>query len=252
MDYLIELIAGAIAVIFIFTPHEFAHAFIAYKNGDTTAKMYGRLTLNPVKHIDPTGFVLCALAGFGWAKPVPIDPANFRSYKKGLFTTAIAGVIANYIVAFIVYPLYLLFLNKVYVANYEFLADKPAFDFIVSVVYMSFFLIYAYSLNVFVFNLLPFPPLDGFRVVQSLTREINPVHRFLKNYGSYILIGLVVESFLCNILSRYGGGISDIIKYFNILNYLQSFAVKILGFPISAFWDWIIQPDSIIRIITVF
>lgn len=252
MDYFVELIAGAIAVIFIFAPHEFAHAFIAYKNGDMTPKAYGRLTLNPAKHIDPAGFVLCALAGFGWAKPVPINPYNFRSYKKGLFTTAIAGVVMNYIVAFIVYPLYLLFLNQVYVANYGFLADKPAFDFIVSVVYMAFFLIYAYSLNVFVFNLLPFPPLDGFRVVQSLTRELNPIHSFLKKYGTYILIGLVVESFLCNILVRYTYVPNDIIKYFNILNYLQSFAIKILGYPISAFWNFIIKPDNVITIITVF
>lgn len=251
MEYFVELLAGAIAVIFIFAPHEFAHAFIAYKNGDTTAKMYGRMTLNPVKHIDPAGFALCVVAGFGWAKPVPIDPQNFRSYKKGLFTTAIAGVVANYIIAFIAYPLYLVLLNNVYVANYAFLADKPAFDFLVQVLYMAFFFIYAYGLNVFMFNLLPFPPLDGFRVVQALTREISPVQRFLKKYGGFILIGLVIESFLCNILVR-NGIFPDIIRYFNILNYLQTFAIKILGFPISALWNLIIDPVSIIEIITVF
>ena len=85
MSELIEIVAGLIAVIFIFAPHEFAHGFIAYKCGDPTAKMQGRLTLNPVKHLDPAGFILCAVAGFGWAKPVPVNPNNFRKYRKGLF-----------------------------------------------------------------------------------------------------------------------------------------------------------------------
>ena len=107
MSFLIEVIAGLIAVVFIFAPHEFAHAFVAYKCGDGTAKMQGRLTLNPLKHMDPTGFLLCAVAGFGWAKPVPIYPSNFRHYRRGLFCTAIAGVVTNYIISFLAYPLFL-------------------------------------------------------------------------------------------------------------------------------------------------
>ena len=78
MTYLFKYLGGIIAVLFVFIPHEFAHAFVAYKCGDPTAKMRGRLTLNPLKHIDPTGFVLCILTGFGWAKPVPFYPYNFH------------------------------------------------------------------------------------------------------------------------------------------------------------------------------
>ena len=103
----------------------------------------------------------------------------------------------------------------------------------------AFYLIFLYSLSVFIFNLLPLNPLDGFRVVESLTREVNPVRRFLKNYGYYILIGLVVESFLCNLLVRYTN--LDIINYFDILGYVQWFARNIIGFPITALWNSIFK-----------
>ena len=107
MDIIISFLAGAVAILFVLCPHEFAHAYVAYKNGDPTAKIYGRMTLNPLKHLDPVGFILFALVGFGWAKPVPINANNFRNYKSGMFTTAIAGVCINLIIAFIAYPLYL-------------------------------------------------------------------------------------------------------------------------------------------------
>ena len=169
---LITIVASVIAVLFVFIPHEFAHAFVAYKNGDATAKMYGRLTLNPIKHLDPIGCILCIFTGFGWAKPVPIYPYNFRKYRLGLFTTAIAGVVTNYVIAFLAYPLYLLF-GVVIMPLVEIKS-------LIYVIELIFYLIYLYSLSVFVFNLLPFSPLDGFKVVESLTREINPARRFLK------------------------------------------------------------------------
>ena len=228
MTYLFKYLGGIIAVLFVFIPHEFAHAFVAYKCGDPTAKMRGRLTLNPLKHIDPTGFVLCILTGFGWAKPVPIYPYNFHKYRKGLFLTAIAGVVANYIIAFIAYPLFLLI--AVYAAP-----TASAAVYVVNFFEQVFYLIFAYSLSVAVFNLLPFYPLDGFRVVESLTREINPVRRFLKDYGRYILLILVLESFLCDILSSYTS--LPYVKYFDILGYVHWFARNILGFPITAMWN---------------
>ena len=235
MEEIIELLAGVIAVIFIFAPHEFAHAFVAYKCGDGTAKFQGRLTLNPIKHLDPVGFVMCAVTGFGWAKPVPINPANFKNYRKGLFCTAIAGVIANYLIAFIAYPLFLVIYKYVYSANYAFFLDNQWLDFTVKVVYNSLFLIYAYGMSVFVFNLLPVFPLDGFRVVESFTREVNPVRRFLRVYGTYILLILVLESFLCGVLQRY----TDLpfVEYFDILGWVGWFAQNIIGFPITALWN---------------
>lgn len=231
MSYLITIAASVIAVLFVFIPHELAHAFIAYKNGDYTAKMYGRLTLNPLKHIDPLGIVLCIFTGFGWAKPVPINPANFTHYRRGLFTTAVAGVITNYIIAFIAYPLYLVI--SVY-ALPEIEAATSLY-YLVSFFDRIFFLIFLYCLSVFIFNLLPLYPLDGFRVVESLTREVNPVRRFLRNYGYYILIFLVLESFLCDKLVQYTD--LSIFEYFDILGYVQWFARNIIGFPITALWN---------------
>lgn len=229
---LITIFASIIAVFFVLIPHEVAHAFVAYKNGDATAKMYGRLTMNPVKHLDPVGFILCIFTGFGWAKPVPIYPYNFKRYRLGLFTTAIAGVVTNYIIAFIAYPLYLLFF-----AILMPIAETELAYYILYIISTIFYLIYLYSLTVFVFNLLPLNPLDGFRVVESLTREINPVRRFLRNYGQYILIFLVVESFVCNKIVQYTD--LEYFRYFNILGYYLSWFANIIGFPISALWNLI-------------
>ncbi|MDE6666983.1 MAG: site-2 protease family protein [Clostridia bacterium] len=237
MSYFIEIAAGLIAVIFIFAPHEFAHAFVAYKCGDPTAKMQGRMTLNPIKHLDPLGFIMCAVVGFGWAKPVPIYPGNFHRYRKGLFCTAIAGVVTNYVIAFIAYPLSLLVLNYLYIPNYGFFSDNQWLNVIVKVIYYAIYFIYFYGLGIVVFNLLPLYPLDGFRVVEAFTREVNPVRRFLRNYGMYILIVLVLESFLCGVLVRY----TDLpyVSYFDILGWVGWFARNIIGFPITALWNWI-------------
>ena len=236
MEHLISILAGAIAVIFIFAPHEFAHAFAAYKCGDPTAKMRGRMSLNPVKHLDPVGYALCVVAGFGWAKPVPINPYNFRKYRKGLFLTAIAGVITNYIIAFLAYPLFCLAWKYIYIPNEIFLYEQLPLYIIVSVLCGSLYYIFAYGLNVVIFNLLPLFPLDGFRVIEAFTREINPVRRFLRNNGQMILIILVLESFACGILASY----FPIFEYFDILGYVQYFGTKILGFPITALWNLII------------
>ena len=98
-DFLLEiliLIASFLAVTIVLTLHEFSHAFVAYKCGDPTPKMNGRLTLNPLAHFDPLGLVMFTLAGFGWARPVPINPFNFRHYRRGLAFTALAGNILVY------------------------------------------------------------------------------------------------------------------------------------------------------------
>lgn len=228
MSQLIYYLSAIVAVIFVFVPHEFAHAYVAYKCGDPTAKMRGRMTLNPIKHIDVYGFVACVLVGFGWAKPVPINPYNFKHYRRGLFLTSIAGVVANYIVAFIAYPLLLLVVTF-FKAN-----TLPAF-YLYAFLEQTFLSVFIFSLSVFIFNLLPFNPLDGFRIVQSATREISPVQRFLKNYGMYILIVIVLESFLCGILTDYAH--LPYAEYFDILGYARWFALNILGYPIRLVWD---------------
>ncbi len=240
MTRIIYYLAGIIAIIFVLCPHEFAHAYIAYKNGDPTAKFNDRMTLNPIKHIDPIGFLLFAIAGFGWAKPVPVNPDNFRNRKAGMFTTAIAGVTINLIIAFIAYPLFLvveMFLTP-------FMSSSAVAAFFIELLLEILLLIYWYSLYSFVFNLLPLFPLDGFRVVESFTRQINPVRRLLRNYGRVILIGFIALSWVLGILSDMvpvyiNGQYVPIFQYFDVFYYIGWFAKNIIGFPITAFWGWI-------------
>ena len=217
-------VASVLALIFVLVPHEFAHAFVAYKNGDPTPKINGRLTLNPMKHFDPIGFVMCALVGFGWARPVPVDSRNFKNYKLGLFTTAIAGVTANYILAFVFYPL--LRLCEIYLGN-----DIGSYF-----LKQFFLLVFSYNLSIAVFNLLPFFPLDGFRVLESLTKPWNKVRQFLGNYGQTILLVLILESFVC----RAGSNLLPALAYFDLLGYVMRFATDIIGWPIKALWGLIL------------
>ena len=218
MDYLLELVARFLAAVIVLTLHEFARAFVAWKCGDPTAKFSGRMSLNPMRHFDPLGMLLFALAGFGWAKPVPVNPGNFKKYRSGCFWTSAAGVIVNYLSAFLFYPLYML------VFTY-FLGDTYGHLLVGS------FVLYLYvcSLSFCVFNLLPLYPLDGFRIVDALNRKRGKVYRFLRNYGYYILLGLIA----LDILADYVW----ILEYINILGYLMTFATNILGWPIRALWS---------------
>lgn len=219
---IIELIASFFAVVVVLTLHEFAHAFVAYKCGDPTPKIYGRLSVNPLKHFDLIGLICFTLVGFGWAKPVPIDPNNFKRYRLGLGLTASAGVVTNYIMAFLFYPLALLVINFM-----------PPIVFLTAFLRFLFLSLYAYSLGFCVFNLLPFYPLDGFRIVDALNRRRGPVYRFLRQYGYYILLFLIAESFICRIFVNFG---IDQMNWFNILGWIMQFAEKYLGFPILAIW----------------
>ena len=109
MPDFISILASLFAVVVVLSLHEFAHAFVADKCGDPTARFMGRMPLNPLKHFDPIGIFLFVFARFGWAKPVPINPNNFRNRKWGSFWTSAAGILVNYFSAFFgFYPLMIL------------------------------------------------------------------------------------------------------------------------------------------------
>lgn len=225
IEYLLSIIAGALAAIVVITFHEFAHAFVAYKCGDPTAKFSGRMTLNPVKHFDPLGMLMFALVGFGWAKPVPVNPYNFRHYKSGAFWTSAAGIIMNYLMAFILYPVFVLavmYLCPVFEGKYAEIF-----------IYYVFYMLFAYSLNFCVFNLLPFYPLDGFRIYDALTTKRGKFYWFLRQYGYYIFLGLMLVSILSRNISMLG--------QFDVLGHVMSFATDVLGKPITLFWDMILN-----------
>ncbi len=228
LDYAIGLVASFCAVAIVLTLHEFSHAYVAYRCGDPTPKWNGRLSLNPMRHFDLIGLVCFALVGFGWAKPVPINPYNFKKYKRGLFLTASAGILMNYLTAFLFYPLY-----RLVVLLFFRIGDVVVLG---SFLRQWAYFLFAYSLSFAVFNLLPLNPLDGFRIVDALNRRRGKVYRFLRDYGHWILLALVAESFLCEIFVQAGVGIMD---NFNLLGWIMKFAVGILGWPITSLWGLI-------------
>ena len=232
MDYVIELVTSFIAVVIVLTFHEFAHAFVAYRCGDPTPKWNKRLTLNPIRHFDITGLICFTLVGFGWAKPVPINPDNFKKYRLGLGLTASAGVIMNYIMAFVFYPIFLV------VTHY---LSLPFLTEFLTALTGSLF---AYSLSFCVFNLLPFYPLDGFRIVEACSKKHGKVYQFLRKYGYYILLFLIVESFIGGIFLRLGPEVIGFTGYrvmydLDILGWIMRFATNIFGYPITALWGLI-------------
>ena len=184
--------------------HEASHAFIAYKLGDPTARNFGRVTLNPVKHLDPIGFIAMLTIGFGWAKPCPVNTRNFRNPKKGFALSSLAGPVSNMILALgfavlmaIFYLIYLI------VAIVRGLAEPPVF-----VDYIQMFLYYGIYLNVSlaIFNFLPVPPLDGSRILGLILPD-KVYYAFLK-YERYIGIGFAM---LVIILSQFNISIIDFV-----------------------------------------
>ena len=191
VDFLINAIAYVLVVILSLTIHEYAHALAAYKCGDSTAKVQGRVTLNPLKHIDPIGLICTAIFGFGWASPVPVNPSNFRNIRKGIAWTSVAGVLSNLILAFLGFGLFKLTL-LITINNYFILFIQQMFYFM--------FLI---NISLAVFNFLPIYPLDGFKFVESFAKYNNRFIDFMHKYGYLVLllVLLVFDGLLIKLIS---------------------------------------------------
>lgn len=161
MGFLLDKILTLPAILLAFTFHEYAHALVADKLGDKTARFQGRLTLNPAKHIDPFGFLCVLLLGIGYARPVQVNPGAFKNYYKDDLKVSLAGPLANFLVAIVaalIFAIYIKFL-------YRFMPGDLA-----QILYLM--LLYTVSINISlgIFNLLPIPSFDGF----SLVRDIKP------------------------------------------------------------------------------
>ncbi|MBN2466495.1 site-2 protease family protein [candidate division WOR-3 bacterium] len=170
------LVLSAPAILFGLTIHEFSHGWVAWQLGDPTAKMMGRLTLNPLKHLDPIGTIALFLFRFGWAKPVPIDPRNFRHPTRDMAISSLAGPGANLAtaaVAGIILRVFYLFHIGGFVT-----------------ILLSYFVLF--NLILCFFNLIPIPPLDGSRLVlHLLPPRLAASYARLERYGFMILIAVI-------------------------------------------------------------
>ncbi|MFN2744645.1 MULTISPECIES: site-2 protease family protein [Bacillus] len=166
-----------------FTVHEVAHAYVAYKFGDETAKRQGRLTLNPLKHLDPFGTILIFLMGFGWAKPVPVNRFYFKKPRLAGFLVSIAGPISNLILALLGFILLLLSAKLSSVLPLSFYTGL-----------LQFFTLWVnLNLLLFLFNLMPFPPLDGFRIIQDVVApDVRAKLTKYEAYGALVFLIIVI------------------------------------------------------------
>lgn len=191
-----ELLITAFCVFFSLSVHEFAHGYAAYKLGDNTAKYMGRLNLSPFSHLDPIGAICLFLFGFGWAKPVPINPSNFKSgkYKSGMVITALAGPAANIILAFV--SLLMFKIISVVYGNASGIVGTVA-----TIVLVLLRVLVSMNLSLAVFNIIPIPPLDGSKVLSAvLPSRIYFRLMEYERYGFIVLIILINTSFFSNIM----------------------------------------------------
>lgn len=220
-DKFIIIVAYIVAIYFAVVLHEIGHGFVAHLNGDDTAKINGRLSLNPVKHFDPLGMAMMLLIGMGWARPVPVDSRNFRSARKGMVTVALAGVTVNLILSFLGFALYVgmgAILQKVEMTSEILIVIVKLFFYIG---YLSTFL----NISLIAFNLLPIFPLDGFRLIEAFTKPDNKFVVFMRKYSRYLFLVLIMLDIIgdrtgwpCNILSMYIGLVQDgITKLYSLI-----------------------------------
>lgn len=194
------------ALVFAITVHEFSHAWMANYLGDPTAKYEGRISLNPLRHLDPMGTLMLFLIHIGWGKPVPVNPHNFRHPKRDEAKVAFAGPLANLLTAI------------VFSVPFKYFADSPDFF----VIFRLSHALFSMSILLCVFNLLPFPPLDGSKIIGIFVpvKWHRAYHNYLADGVRYFFIFLIIDTF---ILGRYFGRSFLSYVIFSLSDFVASF-----------------------------
>ena len=191
------LLMGFICFLFSISVHESAHALSAYKLGDPTARSLGRISLNPMKHIDPIGLVLWLFLGFGWAKPVPIASRYFKKPKRDLNIVSLAGPLSNFAIALVilliggVFSIFDINIFGIYLFSYSgFVTATTVSGLVIQLLQYGLWYMVFINVTLGVFNLLPIPPLDGSKLLLSLLP--NHIAQYVYRYERYIQIALFV------------------------------------------------------------
>ncbi|MBU0766751.1 site-2 protease family protein [Patescibacteria group bacterium] len=200
-----------IAILIAISVHEWGHGFVAYKLGDPTAKMDGRLSLNPLAHLDPVGTVMFLIVGFGWAKPVPIDPRYFKNHKRDTTLVALAGPATNLITAFICFfILTLLLKGNVGKSAIDLLGEPTNGSIIIKLLEQILGSCIFVNLTLMAFNLLPIAPLDGSKILAAfIPYKYEREYALFMQHGPMILLILILSGIFLNvpILSAWVFGI---------------------------------------------
>lgn len=183
---ILNVIAFIIALVSALVLHEVAHGVVAKWNGDDTAKLMGRLSLNPMKHFDAVGLIVMLLVGFGWARPVPVNPNNFKNKPWGMVWVSIAGIVTNLLVAFVFALFYMLWVTFAPAPQTE------ALYYLNHFMTMLFNLVVSINISFALFNILPLFPLDGYRFISCFVPQENRFMVFMRRYSLYILLFLLI------------------------------------------------------------
>ncbi len=218
-ESLLQFLGFVFALLTALVLHEIAHGLVALANGDNTAKLSGRLSLNPLRHFNWFGLLLMFLVGFGFANPVPVNPNNYKKRKLGEITVSLAGVITNLVLAFLFMLGFYLSVNSLYTLT----VDTTKYYIVYFLLYLCMYEV-SINLSFAAFNILPLYPLDGYRLIASFVNENNGFMKFLRKYSFYIIIVFVIWDSI------------SLISAYCPLNIYMNFVVNGLYGLFSKFW----------------
>ena len=236
-------VLSALAVLITLTVHEYAHAWAAYKLGDPTAKNLGRLSLNPIKHLDPVGALCMLVFHFGWAKPVPITPRNFKNPRRGFAISALAGPTINLVISFFSAFVYLLLLSVFNSAFSKAGIPSPLMFSFAENIILFFYLLHIINLGIAIFNLLPVPPLDGSRILGlllppkqyfSIMRHERTIYYIMLGW---LLVGDVLSGMILSLPGASGNVVLRLFANVMSLSNLLGLAIDKISGLITNFWQ---------------